>query len=128
MAGSIRISHNCIFIWCQMYLNSNRYKFRFSALFFGIAVALFLISLTQESLGSSELFVFAAIFLGFMLINAIYVRTVTNGFKKLLLSLGFVILAGLIASLMLWGYCKIYDAPLCTTRSFGVTLVGYFVF
>jgi hypothetical protein len=110
-----------------MYLNSNRFKHKLWFILLGISVALFLISLTQEYLESSQLFVFASIFLGYILINATYARTIGSGFQKFLLSIGVIILAGVFASLMLWGFCYANKVSLCTPRPFEVTVVVYFV-
>ena len=111
-----------------MYINKrSRFKFKFGRRFLGTALALFLVSLTQEYLETSELFIGLALFLGAISVGAIYVGTSFSGFQKFILSVGFVSVVGLLASLLLWLSCNWVDLTICATRTFQATVAVYFI-
>ena len=112
-----------------MYINKNKrnlFEFKFGRRFFGTSLALFLVSLTQEFLNKADLFVIFSIFLGMISVGAIYAGTKYSGFQKFLLSIGFVILVGLFASLLLWVSCYLSDLKLCEPNYFNITVAVYF--
>ena len=111
-----------------MYINKrNRFKFKFGRRFFGTSLTLFLISLTQEFLETADLFVAVAAFLGMLSTAAIYVGTKASGIKKFLWSVGFNILIGAFASLLLAGSCYFNTFTICSTRIFQTTIAVYIV-
>jgi hypothetical protein len=111
-----------------MYINKkNRFQFKFWPRFLGTSLTLFIVSLTQGYLESAKLFVAIALFLGMLSVAAIYAGTKASGIKKFIWSIGFVILIGSFASLLLMSSCYFNAFDICVPRIFQTTIVVYFI-
>jgi hypothetical protein len=111
-----------------MYINKkNRFQFKFWRTFLGTTLVLFLVSLTQGYLETANLFVGIALFLGMLSVAAIYVGTKASGIKKFLWSIGYIVLIGAFASLLLAGSCYLNAFDVCSPRSFQSTIAVYFI-
>ena len=111
-----------------MYINKNKFKFRFWRRFLGSSLALFGISLIQGFLEAPQLLIAIAMFLGGLSGGAIYVGTKNSGFQKFFLSIGFVALISVFASLLFWLFCYSSSLPFCAPRPLRSTIVVNLVF
>jgi len=111
-----------------MYINKgNRFKFRFWQRFLGTSLTLFFVSLIQEYVKSTGMFIATAMFLGGLSVVAIYAGTKYSGLQKFFLSIGFVILVGLFTSTLLLGSCYMKAHQLCEPPYFESTIAVYFI-
>ena len=94
----------------------------------GTSLLLFLVSLSQGYLESAELFIAFALFLGLLSAAAIYAATRDSGIIKFLWSVGFIILVGTFASLLLASSCYFIAFAFCSSRPFQTTIASYFIF